>query len=228
MIPLRDVIPSRTTPFVTFSLIIANALVFLYELSLPAGQLNALVASAGIVPASTGWLTPTLFTSMFLHAGPSHLLGNLLFLWIFGDNIEDRFGHGRYLIFYVAVGMAAGAAQAIAAPTSIVPIIGASGAIAAVMGAYFVLFPKSRVVMLIWLVFYVDFVEIPAMLFLGFWLLFQLIGGFGASASGAGGGVAFIAHLGGFVLGAALSRFLARSERADVSWWDQPRAPLGP
>lgn len=224
MIPLRDVIPSRTTPFVTFSLITANGLVFLYQWTLPDAQLNALVTAAGIVPVHTGWLTPTLLTSMFLHAGPSHLIGNMLFLWIFGDNVEDRFGHGRYLLFYLAAGMAAGAAQALAAPTSQIPIIGASGAIAAVMGAYFVLFPKSRVVMLIWLVFYIDFVEIPAVLFLGFWFLFQFLGGLGASASAsAGGGIAFTAHLGGFVLGAALGRLLARPERADVSWWDQPR-----
>ena len=225
MIPLRDVIPSRTTPVVTFSLIIANTLVFLYELSLPSVQLNHLVASAGVVPAVTGWLTPTLFTSMFLHAGPSHLVGNMLFLWIFGDNIEDRFGHGRYLIFYLAAGLAAGAAQAIAAPNSHVPIIGASGAIAAVMGAYIVLFPKSRIVMLIWLVFYVDFVEIPAILFLGFWFLLQFVGGLGASATDPGGGVAFVAHIGGFAVGAALGRILARPERADASWWD-PATPV--
>jgi len=222
MIPLRDVIPSRTTPFVTFSLIIANALVFLYELALPPSALSRMIASAGIVPALTGWLTPALFTSMFVHSGASHLVGNMLFLWIFGDNIEDRFGHGRFLIFYLAAGMAAGAAQAIAAPVSLVPIVGASGAIAAVMGAYFVLFPKSRIVMLIWLVFYVDFVEVPAVLFLGFWFLLQFIGVLGTSAADPGGGVAFVAHLGGFAVGAALGKILARPERADASWWEQP------
>jgi membrane associated rhomboid family serine protease len=223
MIPLRDVIPSRTTPFVTFSLIIANGLVFLYELSLPAVDLHTFVASAGIVPVA-GWLSPALLSSMFVHAGVSHLAGNMLFLWIFGDNIEDRFGHGRFLLFYLMAGMAAGAAQSMAVPDSAIPIIGASGAIAAVMGAYFVLFPKSRIVMLIWLVFYIDFVEIPAVLFLGFWFLFQFLGGLGAPT--AGGGVAFIAHLGGFVVGAALARILARPERADISWWDQPKASL--
>jgi membrane associated rhomboid family serine protease len=228
MIPLRDVIPSRTTPFVTFSLIIANALVFLYELALPPSQLSRVIASAGIVPAATGWLTPALFTSMFVHSGASHLIGNMLFLWIFGDNIEDRFGHGRFLVFYLAAGMAAGAAQAIAAPVSLVPIIGASGAIAAVMGAYFVLFPKSRVVMLIWLVFYVDFVEIPAVLFLGFWFLLQFLGVLGTSAADHGGGIAFIAHLGGFALGAALGKTLARPERAHASWWERPQVPDGP
>lgn len=226
MIPIRDVIPSRTTPFVTFSLIIANGLVFLYELSLPPAQLNGLFAAGGIVPAVSGWLSPALLSSMFLHSGFAHLFGNMLFLWIFGDNIEDRFGHGRYLLFYLAAGMASGAAQAITAPGSFVPIIGASGAIAAVMGAYIVLFPKSRIVMLIWLLFYVDFVEIPAGLFLGFWFLFQFLGGLGTTASE--GGIAFIAHVGGFAVGAALGRVLARPERADISWWDQPKAPLAP
>jgi membrane associated rhomboid family serine protease len=221
MIPLRDVIPSRTTPFVTFSLIIANALVFLYELSLPDAQLNRFAAAAGIVPAQTGWITPSLLTSMFAHSGASHLVGNMLFLWIFGDNVEDRFGHLRFLAFYLAAGMAAGAAQAIAAPESLIPIIGASGAIAAVMGAYFVLFPKSRIVMLIWLVFYVDFVEIPAVLFLGFWFLFQFLGVLGTSAADPAGGIAFIAHLGGFAVGVALGRVLARPERADASWWER-------
>lgn len=223
MIPLRDVIPSRTTPFVTFSLIIANGLVFLYELTLPSSQLEHLVRAGGIVPTESWWLTPSLLTSMFLHADTSHLVGNMLFLWIFGDNVEDRFGHGRFLLFYLIVGMAAGAAQALFSPGSQIPIIGASGAIAAVMGAYFLLFPKSRVVMLIWLVFYVDFVEIPASLFLGFWFLFQFVGALGSVGS-SGAGVAFMAHLGGFVVGAGLTRFLARPERAEVSWWDQPRA----
>ncbi|TAK17037.1 MAG: rhomboid family intramembrane serine protease [Acidobacteria bacterium] len=225
MFPLRDVIPSRTTPFVTFSLIIANGLVFLYQLTLTSGQLNAFVAATGIVPAETGWLSVRLLSSMFVHAGPSHLISNMLFLWIFGDNVEDRFGHGRYLTFYLLAGMAAGVAQALAVPNALVPIIGASGAIAAVMGAYFVLFPKSRVVMLIWLVFYIDFVEIPAVLFLGFWFLFQFLGGIGSAASAVSGGIAFFAHLGGFVTGAALGRVLARPERADVSWWDPPKPP---
>jgi membrane associated rhomboid family serine protease len=223
MIPIRDVIPSRTTPVVTFSLIIANVLAFLYELSLSDTELHTLVRSAGIVPGESGWLSPALLSSMFLHSpdGLAHILGNMIFLWIFGDNVEDRFGHGRYLLFYLAAGMTAGAAQAIAAPDSLIPIIGASGAIAAVMGAYFVLFPKSRVVMLIWLVFYVDFVEIPAILFLGFWFIYQFVGGLGTSAGS--GGIAFIAHLGGFVVGAALGRLLARPERADVTWWDRVR-----
>jgi membrane associated rhomboid family serine protease len=221
MIPIRDVIPSRTTPFVTFSLIIANGLAFLYQLTLSEADVTALWHSLGIVPAETGLLTPTLVTSMFLHGNAGHLLGNLVFLWIFGDNVEDRFGHGRFLLFYLGAGMAAGAAQAAAVAASSIPIIGASGAIAAVMGAYFVLFPKSRVVMLIWLVFYIDFVEIPAMLFLGFWFLFQFLGVLGEPS--ANGGIAFVAHLGGFVVGAALGRILAQPERVEVSWWDRVR-----
>jgi membrane associated rhomboid family serine protease len=218
VIPLRDVIPSRTTPVVTFSLILLNAAAFLYEWTLPPRALEAFITSWGIVPAEVATAPVTLVTAMFLHSGAAHLAGNLLFLWIFGDNVEDRFGHGRFLVFYLAAGVAAGLAQAMAIPDSQIPVIGASGAIAAVMGAYFVLFPKSRVVMLIWLLFYIDFVEIPAVLFLGFWFLYQFLGSLGST--GDVGGIAFVAHLGGFVVGAALGRLLARPERQDVGWWD--------
>lgn len=218
MFPLRDVIPSRTTPVVTFSLILLNAVAFLYEWTLPPHALGAFITAWGIVPAEVATAPVTLVTAMFLHSGAAHLAGNLLFLWIFGDNVEDRFGHGRFLVFYLAAGVAAGLAQAMAIPDSQIPVIGASGAIAAVMGAYFVLFPKSRVVMLIWLLFYIDFVEIPAVLFLGFWFLYQFLGSLGST--GDVGGIAFVAHLGGFVVGAALGRLLARPERQDVGWWD--------
>jgi len=226
MIPIRDVIPSRTTPYVTFSLIIANALAFLYQLSVAPAALPQLIQAFGLVPAELSLATaPALLTAMFLHAGWAHLLGNMLFLWIFGDNVEDRFGHGRFLMFYLAAGLAANLAQVAAAPHSFVPIVGASGAIAAIMGAYFVLFPRSRVVMLIWLVFYVDFVEIPAVLFLGFWFVFQFLGGVGQAAAATQGGVAFFAHVGGFAMGALAGRVLARPERADVGWWDQRLSP---
>ncbi|MBP6715296.1 MAG: rhomboid family intramembrane serine protease [Acidobacteria bacterium] len=221
MIPIRDVIPSRTTPYVTFSLITANGLAFLYQLLVDDDGLNQLIATYALVPAGiTGLGLPGIVTSMFLHAGPAHLLGNMLFLWIFGDNVEDRFGHGRFLIFYFAAGVAANLAQVLASPHSFIPILGASGAIAAVMGAYFVLFPRSRVVMLIWLILYEDFVEIPAVLFLGFWFIFQFIGSIGQTADAAAGGVAFAAHLGGFIVGVALGRLLARRERTRVDWWD--------
>jgi membrane associated rhomboid family serine protease len=224
MIPIRDVVPSRTKPVVTFSLIIANALAFLYQSSMDPAAADRFVYAFGLVPASlTASHAFGLATAMFLHADWVHLTGNLLFLWIFGENVEDLFGHRRFLAFYLIAGLAANVAQVAAAPLSVTPIIGASGAVAAVMGAYFVLFPRSRVVMLIWLLFYVDFVEIPAVLFLGFWLVFQFIGGLGQAASG--GGVAFFAHIGGFAAGAATGRWLARSERMTVEWWDRPTAP---
>lgn len=226
MIPIRDVIPSRTRPYVTFSLIAANALVFLYQLSLDPALIDPFLERFALEPARLSLGTaPTLVTATFLHGGWTHLLGNLLFLWIFGDNVEDRFGHGRFLAFYLFAGVAANLAQAAASPGSFVPVLGASGAIAAIMGAYFVLFPRSRVVMLIWLLFYIDFVEIPAVLFLGFWFLFQFIGGLGQAASAAGGGIAFFAHIGGFVVGALLGRVLARPERVAVSWWDTAQRP---
>jgi membrane associated rhomboid family serine protease len=225
MIPIRDVIPSRTTPYVTFSLIIANALAFLCQFALDPAVASRFLETFAFIPAHLTIATsPALLTAVFLHAGWAHLIGNLLFLWIFGDNVEDRFGHGRFLAFYLVVGVAANVAQYAAAPQSLVPIIGASGAIAGVMGAYFVLFPKSRVVMLIWLLFYVDFVEIPAVLFLGFWFIFQFLGGVGQTAAiavGGSGGVAFFAHISGFVIGAISGRLLARPERSTVAWWDQ-------
>ncbi len=224
MIPIRDVVPSRTTPFVTFSLIIGNALAFLYQCSMDSGAAQVFVRTYGLVPANlSAWHPLALVTAMFLHGNWGHLTGNLLVLWIFGDNVEDRFGHGRFLTFYLLAGLAANVAQVAAAPASLVPIVGASGAIAAVMGAYFVLFPRSRIVMLIWLVFYVDFVEIPAVLFLGFWFLFQFMGGLGQAASDGTGGVAFFAHIGGFAVGALLGRVLARPERVAVGWWDRPQ-----
>lgn len=230
MIPIRDVIPSRTTPYVTFSLIIANALAFLYQLSLDAGPLTHYVATLALIPAHLSSFTgfaafpwaaaPTLLTAMFLHASWPHLLGNLLFLWLFGDNVEDRFGHARFAAFYFMAGMVANLGQVAADPGSFVPVVGASGAIAAVMGAYFVMFPKSRVVMLIWLIFYMDFVEIPAVLFLGCWFILQFLGGLGQTATASTSGVAFFAHVGGFALGALLGRLLARPERTTVAWWD--------
>ncbi len=226
MIPIRDVVPSRTTPFVTFSLIIANALGFLCQLLVAPTALEHVIETYGLVPAHLSLITaPSLVTAMFLHAGWAHLLGNLLFLWIFGDNVEDRFGHGRFLAFYLIAGVAANVAQAVASPDSLMPVIGASGAIAAVMGAYFVLFPTSRVVMLIWLIFYVDFVEIPAVLFLGFWFIFQFLGGIGQATSSSGGGIAFFAHIGGFLVGVLTGRLLARPERIAVDWWNRTAPP---
>src|SRR5437870_6118175 len=146
MIPLRDIIPSRPTPFVTIGLIALNVLVFLFELSLGRG-VEAFTLYFGLVPADFAWLN--VFTSMFVHGGFLHIGGNMLYLWIFGDNVEDRMGHGRFLVFYLLCGIAAALAQTIANPDSIVPMVGASGAIAGVMGAYFVLYPRSRILTLV-------------------------------------------------------------------------------
>jgi len=221
VIPLRDVIPSRTTPFVTVGIIAANALAFWFELSLPAGTRQVLICDFGIVPAAFAW--PTLLSSMFLHGGWLHIIGNMWFLWIFGDNVEDRLGHGRYLAFYLLCGAVAGIAQALASPDSYIPTIGASGAIAGVMGAYFVLYPRSRVLTLIWLFVFVDIVEIPAVFFLGFWFLMQLFSGVGSVAQTAGnhGGVAFWAHVAGFLFGVAAVFVFRRSERQRVEWWHE-------
>ena len=221
VIPLRDVIPSRTTPFVTVGIIAANALAFWFELSLPAGTRQVLICDFGIVPAAFAW--PTLLSSMFLHGGWLHIIGNMWFLWIFGDNVEDRLGHGRYLAFYLLCGAVAGIAQALVSPDSYIPTIGASGAIAGVMGAYFVLYPRSRVLTLIWLFVFVDIVEIPAVFFLGFWFLMQLFSGVGSVAQTAGnhGGVAFWAHVAGFLFGVAAVFVFRRSERQRVEWWHE-------
>jgi membrane associated rhomboid family serine protease len=201
MFPLRDVIPSRTTPVVTVLIIVLNVLAFLYEQSFDQQALEVFMRTWGFVPAVFAW--PTIFTSMFLHGGLWHLAGNMWSFWIFGDNVEDRLGH------------------AWSDPGSLVPTIGASGAIAGIMGAYFVLYPRSRVLTLIFLVFYIDVVEIPAVVFLGFWFLMQLVSGVGALADATGqaaGGIAFWAHVAGFVAGAALVKLFARP--VGDEWWD--------
>ncbi len=201
MIPLRDVIPSRTTPYVTTGIIVVNALAFWFELSMPAPVRQAFIVQYGMVPAAFSVLT--LMTSMFLHGGWLHIIGNMWYLWIFGDNVEDRLGHGRYLVFYLLCGAAAGTGQMLVAPASRVPTIGASGAIAGIMGAYFVLYPRSRVLTLIWVFIFVDIIEIPALFFLGFWFLMQLASGAGSIAETAAnqGGIAFWAHVAGFLVG---------------------------
>jgi membrane associated rhomboid family serine protease len=213
MFPISDVIPSRTVPFVTVGLIVANALVFLYMLALPDGMLERFVSTYAVVPAS--FSLPTLVTSQFLHAGWMHIIGNMLYLWIFGDNVEDRLGHVRYLLFYLGVGAVAAILQVLFNPFSAVPMLGASGAIAGVMGAYFVLYPQSRVLTAIFIVIFFDVVEIPAVFFLGIWFLMQLLSGVGSLgvSNAAGGGTAFWAHVGGFVVGAAIGLVLRARDR---------------
>lgn len=207
MIPLRDKNPTRGAPFVTITLVVLNCLVFLGELYMDGqGQFNAFITEWGVVPAQLlnqpagEW--PTIFTSMFLHGGWAHLLGNMLYLWIFGDNIEDRLGHGRYLVFYLLAGIIATAAQIAVNPQGTVPNIGASGAIAGVLGGYLLLYPKARITALV----FRFITDVPAIIVLGFWFIYQFFNGV-ASLSTMDmqiGGVAFFAHIGGFVAGMIL------------------------
>jgi membrane associated rhomboid family serine protease len=213
MFPLSDVIPSRTTPVTTVGLIVVNVLVFLYERTLPEPLLDQFVASYALIPA---WFSvPALFTSQFLHGGWLHIISNMLYLWIFGDNVEDRLGHGRFVAFYLGCGAAAAVLQTLFDPFSSVPMVGASGAIAGVMGAYFVLYPHSRVLTAVFLVIFFDIIEIPAVFFLGLWFLLQLLSGVGSLALGtaAGGGIAFWAHIGGFMAGALIGLVLRSRDK---------------
>jgi membrane associated rhomboid family serine protease len=217
MIPLRDVIPSRTTPYITVTIIVLNGLAWLFEVSLPHEALNEFLTVYGVVPAYFAW--PTLITSMFLHGSWSHVIGNMWYLWIFGDNVEDRLGHGRFIVFYLFCGVAAGLGQVAIDPSSMLPTIGASGAIAGVMGGYFVLFPHSRVLTLIpWI--FIQIVELPAIMLLGFWFLMQLLnaGAVAVTASSHNGGVAFAAHVVGFVVGLG-AVFVFRKRELDP--WDR-------
>jgi membrane associated rhomboid family serine protease len=220
MIPLRDVIPSRTTPGVTVTLIGVNVAVYLFQLMLTERGQEALLVGFGLVPAY--FSVVDVFTSMFVHGGLAHLAGNMLFLWIFGDNVEDRLGHGRFLGFYLLCGVAAAMAQVLLDPDSVVPMVGASGAIAGVMGAYLVLYPRSRVLMLF--PFPVFLFELPALVFLGMWFLVQFLNGINQlpifEQDAISGGVAFWAHVMGFVAGLILVVFMKRPERTRVEWWD--------
>jgi len=204
MIPLRDSQPSRSTPFVTYGLIIANVLVFLYEVSLDPFSANHFIATYGVVPSRLDPLT--LLTSMFLHGGWLHLIGNVWFLWIFGDNVEDILGHGKYLLFYLLCGILAALVHVMLNPEARVPTIGASGAIAGVMGAYVVKFPRARIVTLIFVFVFITTVELPAAVILGYWFVIQLFSGVGSIgySSATAGGVAWFAHVGGFLAGIAL------------------------
>jgi membrane associated rhomboid family serine protease len=226
MIPLRDTIPSASFPLVTITLIVVNTLIYLYEQSLgPA--VERFVLQYGFVPArylyfahAEPWNVLDRFgpmlTSMFLHGGFLHLLGNMWILWIFGDNVEDRLGKGRFLLYYLICGLAAVYLHYLTGRTSGVPVIGASGAIAGVMGGYFVLFPHARVLTLIPIFIFIQIVTIPAVVFLVLWFLMQLLSGVVASAAQVGGGVAWWAHIGGFIAGAAWMIVL-RPQRSRLS-----------
>ncbi|MGZ4809189.1 MAG: rhomboid family intramembrane serine protease [Thermoanaerobaculia bacterium] len=231
MIPLRDENPRRTVPVVNIMLIIANVLMFFWEVSL-GPDLESSLSAVAFVPARF-WYAPiaipnliSIGVSMFLHGGLLHLGGNMLYLWIFGDNVEDTLGHARYLFFYIACGVAATLAHAIVNPSSMVPSIGASGAIAGVLGAYLVLFPRARVLTLIPIIFFITVREIPAIVVLGLWFVLQLFVGVGSLGGQQDiGGVAYFAHIGGFVFGMLLVLLLRGGRRTPprtVSRYDWP------
>jgi membrane associated rhomboid family serine protease len=210
MIPLKDTVQARSFPIVNWILIAANIFFFLIELSFGADA-ERLIAAVGLIPARllaipSLWEVLTIFTSMFLHGGWLHLISNMLALYIFGDNVEDRIGHRGYLVFYLVCGLIAALTHVAFNSSSAVPTIGASGAISGVLGAYFILYPRARVITLIPLFILPWFVEIPAVFYLGFWFLSQLFNGALSVVSGAQpiGGVAFWAHIGGFVAGILL------------------------
>ncbi len=204
MFPIRDHNPSLRTPYVTYALIAANVVVFAlyFPLFSDPRALQEFFLTWGLVPAIAFDRPATFVTSVFLHGGLMHLGGNMLFLWIFGDNLEDELGHGRFLGFYLAGGVAASLLQIAAAPGSTVPMVGASGAIAAVLGGYLLLFPRARVDVLIIIVFIVRILPVPAWTMLGLWFALQLFNG--VATTGQSGGVAYWAHAGGFVAGFAL------------------------
>jgi membrane associated rhomboid family serine protease len=238
MLPIRDNIPTARTPYVTYGLIVANVLVYFFwqqggfslgdpssaqyicqlqdwaaipfEITHPGDQVQ--IAQGCGAPDSPTYLTP--FTAMFMHGGLLHLGGNMLFLWIFGNNVEDAMGPIKYIVFYLLAGVAALALQIVFDPSSQVPTLGASGAIAGVLGGYLLLFPKARVVTVIFIVFFFTILELPALLVLGLWFLQQAV--FAAmDIGGSGGGVAYFAHVGGFVFGLAAIRLFASRKRVD-------------
>jgi membrane associated rhomboid family serine protease len=221
VMPLKDLNPARTFPLVNVSLIALNVLGFFYELGLGVRLEGFLMSAAFVperyfVPGNLGADLQSIVVSMFLHGGWMHLLGNMLYLWIFGDNVEDRLGHARYLVFYLLAGWAATLAHAVFNPNSSIPSIGASGAIAGVLGAYAYLFPHARVLTLIPLGFYSQLQELPALLVLGLWFVLQLFSGVGELAvrTAQSGGVAWWAHIGGFVAGLVLIVVLGGKRRA--------------
>jgi membrane associated rhomboid family serine protease len=222
MFPIRDSQPSYSKPVVTVFLIVINILIFLFEFSLDPYSQNAFIATYGLVPDHFHFAN--VLTSMFLHGGWMHVLGNMWFLWIFGDNIEDILGHGKYLVFYLLCGIAAGLTQTLFSPGSRVPMVGASGAIAGVMGAYMIKFPHSQIRTLLILIIFITTFDVPAWVMLIYWFGIQLLNGFGSVGNSAAsqGGTAFLAHVGGFLAGILLVNLMRPQQRymrrKDLSW----------
>lgn len=213
MIPIRDQIPTRRVPVVNYLLIVANVIVFIL-MWLAGSDQEAMVWQFALIPSQVtagldmGDIT-RVFTSMFMHGGIAHIAGNMLYLWIFGDNVEDAMGHGKYLLFYLFGGVIASLAHILTNPGSQIPTVGASGAIAAVLGAYLVLYPQSRVQTIIPLGYFMRITLLPASIVLGLWFVLQLFSGFLSLGGPDVGGVAFWAHIGGFVTGVVLAKLLA-------------------
>ena len=224
MFPLRDTQPSYSKPVVTVLLIVVNLLVFLFEFSLDPYMLNAFIAQYGLIPDPRYFHVSAIFTSMFVHGGWLHVLGNMWFLWIFGDNIEDILGHEKFLLFYIGCGVAAALTQVYFAGDSRVPMVGASGAIAGVMGAYMIKFPRSRILTLIPIIIFFTTIELPAWVMLIYWFAIQLFSGVGSISETqyAQGGTAFFAHVGGFVAGMVLISLMGTRQRyyrrQDLYW----------
>jgi membrane associated rhomboid family serine protease len=231
MIPIRDLNPTRNTPWVTWTLLLLCGLVFIWQAVLPAGADRDFVFAYGLIPRRVMFSQDpaallTVFTSMFMHGGLMHIIGNLWFLRLFGDNVEDNMGPVRFTIFYLLCGLAAAGAQIAMSPASGVPMVGASGAIAGVLAAYLVLYPHARVVALVPIFIFIQFMEIPAFVFIALWFGLQFFSGIG-SIGAAGGGVAWWAHIGGFVAGLALVYLFRRPrppaprvafERSQMQW----------
>ncbi len=222
MIPLRDTQRSFSPPIVTVLIIITNVLIFLFQISLDPWMRNHFIANYGIVPDRLHY--SAVITSMFLHGGWMHLIGNMWFLWIFGDNVEDVLGHVKYFFFYLLCGMAAALIHILLYPDSRVPTIGASGAIAGVMGAYLVKFPRSRIVTLVPIFIFLTTMEVPAAFMLVYWFIIQIFSGVGSIgySNVSSGGVAWFAHVGGFIAGMVLVNVMGARERfsnrGDLRW----------
>uniref|UniRef100_A0A7V3YMQ7 Rhomboid family intramembrane serine protease n=1 Tax=Candidatus Caldatribacterium californiense TaxID=1454726 RepID=A0A7V3YMQ7_9BACT len=228
MIPIRDELPTRRFPVVTVALILVNTAVFLYEVSLgPAREL--FFFQAGLVPAFLwgktqllhGFSVPpllTLLTSIFLHGSFFHLLSNMWYLWIFGNNVEDFLGRWQFLLFYLGCGFTAGLSHALAFPSSLLPTVGASGAIAGVMGGYFLLFPRARILTVVFWGFFVQLLYVPAVVFLGFWILLQMFYAIVSLGFPGYGGIAWFAHVSGFVTGALWCKIIASRTYRRIYW----------
>lgn len=226
MFPIRNAVPTRYPPMVTWSLILANCIIFFIQIGLRPAELDEFLLRFALIPAryfeplAYGDVSLSVldflpfFTMMFLHGGWLHLILNMWMLWLFGPTIEDRLGHGAYLVFYLACGVAAALAHVVFNPTSTVPALGASGAIAGVLGCYVRLFPLARLIVLVPIVFIPLFFEVPALVFVGIWFILQILQGTAELLTpSSGGGVAWWAHIGGFVAGLALGPVLRRSAR---------------